>query len=146
MTAQFNPSPWQRCVRILGLFVASWAAGVGGYLACLAVFYGQPVSSGDLTAVLFWSLLMFGLSFFALYLPALFGVRRRLGGVRPWWPFPLVAVLLGIVPVALIVLFNGGGIRALASAEAYLFYVLFGVTGIVVGAGFAFAYRDAVRL
>jgi hypothetical protein len=128
-------------VKIIAIFLVSWIVGLAAYLASLALFHRQTISSGDLSAVLFWSLLAFALAFFALYLPALFGVRRFLRGVRPLWPFPFVAVLLGIVPTALIFFFWGGGIRSLLSPEAFLFHSMFVTVGVVVGFGFAFIYR-----
>lgn len=130
-------------MKIIVLFLTSWVVGIGAYLGSLALFYRQSISfsSGDFTAVLFWSLLTFALAFFALYLPVLQGVRRLLRGVRPLWPFPLLAVLLGIIPTALILCFWGGGIRSLLSPEASLFYSMFAAVGVVVGFGFTFVYR-----
>jgi len=129
-------------MKIIGVFLTSWAVGIAAYLGALALFYRQSISSGDLFAVLFWSLLAFALAFFGLYLPVLFGVRRLLHGVRPLWPFPLIAVLLGVVPTSLIVFFFGGGARSLVSPEASLFYSMFTAIGIVVGFSFAFIYRQ----
>ncbi len=131
-----------RTMKIIIIFLASWVVGLAAYLGSLALFYRQSISSGDLSAVLFWSLLAFALAFFVLYLPALFRVRRWLRGVRPLWPFPLLAVLLGVVPTALILFFWGGGVRSLVSPEASLFYSMFAAVGVVVGFGFAHVYRD----
>lgn len=128
-------------MKIITIFVVSWVVGLAAYLGSLALFYRQSISSGDLTAVLFWSLLAFAVAFFVLYLPALFVMRRLLRGVRPLWPFPVLSVLLGVVPTAAIVFFSGGGVRSLVSPEAYLFYSMFGAAGIVVGFGYAFIYR-----
>ena len=129
-----------RIVKIIIIFLTSWITGLAAYLGSLALFYRQSISSGDLFAVLFWSLLAFAFAFFALYLPVLLGVRRLLHGVRPLWPFPLLAVLLGIVPTALILFFWGGGVRSLLSPEASLFYSMFVAVGVVVGFGFTFIY------
>jgi hypothetical protein len=128
-------------MKIIGIFVTAWLVGLAAYLGSLALFYRQSISAGDLSAVLFWSLLAFALAFFALYLPVLFGVRRWLRGVRPLWPFPLLAVLLGVVPTALMLFFWGGGIQSLFSPEASLLYSMFAAVGVVVGFGFAFIYR-----
>jgi len=130
-----------RAVKIVIVFLASWMAGLVAYIGSLALFYGQSISSGDITAVLFSSLLAFAVTFLVLYLPALFAMRRWLRGVRPLWPFPLLAVLLGVVPTVLIVVFWGGGVRSLASPEASLFYSMFGAVGVVVGFGYTFIYR-----
>jgi drug/metabolite transporter (DMT)-like permease len=128
-------------MKIIGVFLASWIVGLAAYLGSLALFYRQSISSGDLSSVLLSSLLAFALAFFALYLPVLLGVRRLLRGVRPLWAFPLLGVLLGVVPTALILFFWGGGLRSLLSPEASLFYSMFAVVGVVVGFGFAFIYR-----
>jgi hypothetical protein len=126
-------------VKIITIFLVSWVVGLAAYVGALALFYRQSISSGDLTAVLFWSILAFAVAFFALYLPALHAMRRWLRGVRPLWPFPLLAVLLGVVPTtAIVFFFSGGDVRSLASAEATLFYSMFGAAGIVVGLGYAF--------
>ena len=128
-------------MKVLTLFLGSWFAGVAAYIGALSLFHGQSISRGDLFAVCFWSLLAFAFAFFALYLPVLLGVRRLLRGVRPIWPFPFAAGLLGIVPTAAICFFWGGGVRSLISPEASLFYAMFGTVGIVVGLSFAFIYR-----
>lgn len=130
-------------MRIILVAIASWIAGVTAYFGAGALVYGERMTwGGDATAVLFWSAVMFGLTFIALYLPLLFAIRRKLHGVRPSWPFPAVAVAIGTVPTALIAFFNGGDVRALLSPEGFLFGVMSGVIGLVVGVGFAVVYRD----
>jgi hypothetical protein len=128
-------------MKILTLFLGSWLAGVAAYVCVLALFYGQSIARGDFLTVCFWSFLAFAFAFFALYLPVLLGVRRLLRGVRPIWPFPFAAGLLGIVPTAAICFLWGGGVRSLLSSEASLFYAIFATVGIVVGLSFAFIYR-----
>jgi hypothetical protein len=59
-----------------------------------------------------------------------------LGEVRPAWPFPLVAALLGIAPTAFVLLCWGSGLRSLVSREASLFYVMFSVVGVIIGFGY----------
>jgi hypothetical protein len=128
-------------LRILTLFVGSWLAGLAAYIGVLALFYGQAMSRGDFFAVCFWSLLAFAAAFFGFYLPALLGVRRLLGGVRPVWPFPVAAGLLGIVPTAAILFLWGGNVRSLLSPEAFLFCSMFATAGVVVGLSFVLVYR-----
>ena len=130
-------------MRIILVAIVSWIAGVTAYFGAWALVYGERMTwGGDTTAVLFWSAVMFGFTFVVLYLPLLLAMRRMLHGVRPSWPFPAVAVAIGVVPTALIAFFNGGDMRALLSPEAFLFGVMFGVIGLVVGVGFAAVYRD----
>lgn len=126
------------------VFLASWLAGIAAYAASLRLFYGESrsISSGDFSSVLFWSFLAFAHAFILVYLPALFGLRRLLRGVRPMWPFPLVSVLLGVVSTAAIFSIWGGlSFRVLVSSEASLFYAMFAIVGLVVGFGFARIYR-----
>lgn len=123
--------------------IVSWIAGVAAYSVTLLLVYGERLSwGGDAKAVLFWSSVSFALVFLLLYLPVLRALRRRLRGVRPRWPFPLSASALGVVPTALIAVFNGGDLSSLLSEEARLFLVMFGVIGLVVGIGFARVHRD----
>jgi hypothetical protein len=130
-----------RILKIILVFLTAWVIGLAAYLGALALIYRQSISAGDFSAVLIWSLLAFVIAFCVLYLPALFGLRWWLRGVRPLWPFPLLAVLLGIVPTALIVFLWSGGLRSLLSPESSLFYAMFATVGVVVGVGFALIYR-----
>jgi len=131
-------------MKRLVLFFASWTSGAIAYFATLFLAFDEvPASlSGDFAAVLFWSILCYALSYVVLYLPLLRAVHRGLGGVRPWWPFPLLAVIAGAVPTALIAFFNGGGMRGLFGAEAVLFHVMFAAVGIVLGVGYVLVHRS----
>ena len=136
--------------RVLGsiaLFLVSWAAGVGIYIAAMYVFFGQRMEmtsprNGDFRFVVISSFVAFALLFGGLYLPLLFGLRRWLRGVRPIWPFPVLAMLLGVVPTAAILAFWGGGMRAVLSPESALFYCMFMAAGAIVGFGFRVIYRS----
>ena len=121
------------------LFLVSWFAGLASYFAALYLIQREvPATiSGDFSAVRFWSGVAVAIAYVAVYLPVLGWLARRRGGTRPLWPFPLAAVAAGIVPTMLIVLANGGDLRALASSEAVLFYIMFATIGIVVGTGYA---------
>ena len=99
-------------VASIALFLVSWAAGVGTYIAALHVFFGQRMEltsprNGDFRFVVISSFVAFALLFGGVYLPLLFGLRRWLRGVRPIWPFPVLAMLLGVVPTAAILAFLG---------------------------------------
>jgi len=121
------------------LFIASWLVGLLSYVGGCAAIYRQSISltSGDFRFALLWSFGAYALCFLVLYLPALFTLRRLLYGVRPVWAFPVLSILLGIVPTALIFFSWGGGIHSLISAEASLFYCMFAAVGLVVGFGYA---------
>lgn len=130
-------------MQIVIVAIMAWLVGVITYFASLFFVFGErPVWSGDTKAVLFWSVLTFGVLFFALYIPVLRGIKRMLRGVRPLWPFPLAAGGLGVVPTALIAFLNGGDARSMLGAEALLFYMMFAAAGLVAGVGFAVVNRD----
>lgn len=123
-------------MTVTQLGCVGWLAGLLAYLAALGLLYGEWISSGDLWSVVTTSLIAFGLCYWLLYLPVLRVLRRWLPGPRWVWVFPVVAMLLGILPTALIARFHGGSLRALLTPEALLFYILFAVVGLVVGIGF----------
>jgi hypothetical protein len=123
-------------MTVVQLGVAGWLAGLLAYLAALALLYRQSISSGDLWPVVVSSLVAFGLCYWLLYLPVLRAVRHWLPRPRWVWVFPLLAMLLGVLPTALVARYWGGSLRAMLTPEALLFYILFAVVGLVVGLGF----------
>jgi len=131
-------------MKFLRLFIASWAIGLIAYVVSCALFYGQliPITSGDFRSVAFCSVFAFAVAFYLVYLPALLVLRRLLRGVHPAWPFPVLAILLGVLPTAMILFFWGGTLRSLLSSEATLFFAMFATVGLMVGIGFARMYRN----
>ena len=131
-------------MKFLRLFIASWAIGLIAYVVSCALFYGQliPMTSGDFRSVAFCSVFAFAVAFYLVYLPALLVLRRLLRGVHPAWPFPVLAILLGVLPTAMILFFWGGTLRSLLSSEATLFFAMFATVGLMVGIGFARMYRN----
>jgi hypothetical protein len=129
-------------MRLLAISVLSWIAGLVGYLVALQILWGQTISRGDLTAVLFWSLLAAAVAVAIGFAPVMFALRGQLGK-RPAgvWLFPLVGVFLGAIPVVLIMsVWSNDLVRSLFSAEAGLFFCMFATFGAVFGAGFFLAY------
>lgn len=126
-------------MKILLLFIASWVIGLCAYVGSSALFYRQTIwfTSADFRWAALSSFLGFAVTFCVVYLPALLALRRLLRGVRPVWPFPVVAALLGALPTALVLFYWGGTCRSILRPEALLFYALFGAAGIIVGIGFA---------
>lgn len=137
--------PINFAMKTLFLFIMSWLVGLLSYLGGLAVFFGAPImlTLDYFPPLLFWSLAAFTLSFLLIYLPALFTLRRLLHGVRPIWPFPILAIVLGIFPTALIFFMWGGGIRSLISPEASLFHCMFAAIGLIVGLGYTRIHSHA---
>jgi hypothetical protein len=125
-------------MRRIWLFAPlAWGAGVIVYLLALAAWWGQSIQWREVRAVLFWSALAFLLTTALVYTPVLLGLRRLLHGDRPLIIFPIVAMLLGVLPTMLIIAVWGGGFRTLLSPEAALFYAMFLAAGLVLGLGFA---------
>ena len=120
----------------------AWAAGLLAYIGSLGLFWRQPISRGDFVAVVMSSAVGFLIAFLLVYLPVLFGLRRLLNGVRPAWPFPLVAVLLGVAPTGFVLFYWGGDLRSLLTPEASLFYAMFTVVGLLVGLGYVRIHRQ----
>ena len=120
------------------LVVVSWAAGMMAYLAALRAFYGQDISSGDLAPTFFWSLLAWCIVSFVALLPVFRWLQRR-GG---WSMRPATLGLAGLaacfLPTALVLgVWGGLTLGDLVSPEAILFEVLFGVSGVILGVGYA---------
>jgi hypothetical protein len=128
-------------MKLVGIAVLSWVAGLAAYVSALWAFWGQRVSSGDLNAVLFWSAFASTVAIVAVYAPVMFALRARLDSNRnTWWAYPTVGAALGVLPVGLITRIWSSNSAALVSPEAMLFFCMFAVFGAVFGAGFAFAY------
>lgn len=126
-------------MRLLLATPLAWLCGVAAYFAALALFWGETMDGREAIVVLLWSGFAMAFVVPVVYWPVLTTLATLVKGYRPFWAFPLAAVLLGIVPTAFIVLMFGGRPRDMASPEASLFYCLFGAAGIVWGS--AFAYR-----
>jgi hypothetical protein len=123
-------------MTIVRLGLLGWLTGLFTYLAALAIVYGEWISRGDLGAVAFGSFVAFALCYWLVYLPVLRTVRRLLPPAAGHWVYPAVAILLGLLPTAMIARFQGGSLRALVTPEGLLFLILFTAVGIVVGLGF----------
>jgi hypothetical protein len=130
-------------VKLVAISIASWAAGFAAYLAALRAFWGQGIGSGDLRAVVFWSVLATAVATATAYTPTMFALRiwlRHRPGVGSL-VFPIVGIALGVIPVLFIVRLWSNSIRqALLSPEAALFYCMFAAFGAAFGSGFFLAY------
>jgi len=134
-------------MKTVFLFVASWIVSLCAYVGSCALFYRQTISptSADFLGAALCSFVAFAVAFCGVYLPALFALRRLLHGVRPAWPFPVLATLLGVLPAASVLFCWGGALRSLLGPEASLFYAMFGAVGLVVGIGFTRIYGHGSR-
>jgi hypothetical protein len=125
-------------MRMALIGFAAWIAGLIAYVACLSLLWRQTISSGDLPAVLFWSASVSALAVAFVYAPAMFALQRRTSGTAALWTYATSSAALGIVPVLLLMLIFGGGLRS--TPEAFLFYCMFTAFGVVFGAGFSLVY------
>ena len=118
--------------------ISAWLIGLVAYESWLRVVWRQSMG-GDWEAVVFWSGLAFAVAALVVYTPAMFVLRKILGGYKPLVWFPLVASTLGIVPTAIILTVQGGsfGFGDLISPEATVFYVMFTSAGVTFGLGYA---------
>src|SRR5688572_21735445 len=123
-------------MTLVRLGLAGWLAGLLAYLLALGLIYGEWISAGDFWAVAAWSLIAFSLCYWLLYLPVLRLIRLALPRSRPVWVFAAAAVLMGVLPSALIARFFGGSFRQLLTPESGLLLILFTAVGLVVGVGF----------
>ncbi|HEY2956454.1 MAG TPA: hypothetical protein VGK89_14540 [Candidatus Eisenbacteria bacterium] len=122
--------------RLTLVGVCAWLVGLVAYEGWLRIVWRESMGA-DRGAVMFSSAIAFGIALPVVYAPAMWALRKILGGHRPVGWFPLVAAPLGFVPAAIVVAAQGGTPRDLLSAEAGAFYVMFACAGAVFGAGYA---------
>jgi hypothetical protein len=124
----------------------AWVSGVLAYISALGIIWHQSIYAGELIGIGELSLIAWVIAYALVYLPILLRFDRSLSQPHQFWVLPLVALPLGIVPVALVWLgiaaYLGLGRSALSltffsSAEASLFHWFFATSGIVVGLGLA---------
>jgi hypothetical protein len=116
--------------------VSSLAASVAAVLALSAA--GEPLSGPDLLGFVPFTFVP-ALAFCGLlYAPALRRLRRRLGGCRPAYLFPLVsAVLLNLPLFALMLAAALAGRLFSGPGEVSVFASAFFTSGLIFGVGFA---------
>ncbi|HEU4594086.1 MAG TPA: hypothetical protein VFS10_02875 [Pyrinomonadaceae bacterium] len=122
------------------LITVAIVSALAGSVVALAVLFagGEPLSAPDLLGFVpltfFPALLLCAL----LYAPVLRRLKRRLGGCRPAYLFPLFSALLLNLPLFLLMLalaqagrfFSGPG-------EVAIFTSAFFTSGLIFGVGFA---------
>lgn len=125
-------------LRILFAAALGWLLGLGNYALMAWLVYDQPVVfESDFYFAGFWSAIALALAAVLFYLPAMVLLRHILKGYKPIGLYLFLGVAMGVIPVAMIVLFWSHSLRGMISHEAFLFYCLFGVVGLIMGLGFA---------
>ena len=123
---------------LLNVFVA-WLAGLVFIAATLYLSNsGADFTITDIMGFGVMAIVASGLLMLAVYLPSLYWLKRRLGGVNPRHKFPLLTGIICNVPVfaILILLIN----RKMGTAEAIGFMLTFAIIGASFGYGFVLSH------
>jgi hypothetical protein len=131
-------------MKILKLFFNATIAWALGLVSIAAILYfsngGSDFTMTDLAGFGVMAIVVSGLSMVVLYLPSLYWLKRRRGGVKPRIEFVLLTGLLCNIPVFifLLTLIN----RKMVLSEALGFIATFLIIGSVFGFGFTLAQQS----
>jgi hypothetical protein len=127
-------------MKLLSISLGSWLLGLLSILLTFSLVNGEGLSRTAIKGAMLTSVVMAALLFSLAYAPALFWLRKRLGGCKPALLFPLASAVLLNIPVFLIGLLAIG--RTLAPSEALALAGTFLLMGTVFGLGFLWNYQD----
>jgi uncharacterized membrane-anchored protein YitT (DUF2179 family) len=127
-------------LKLISISLGSWLLGLSTILLTLYL-QGESLSAGDVNGATTSSLVIAALLFALAYAPSLFWLRKRLGGCKPAFAFPLASAVVLNLPVFLIGILAIG--RTLAVAEALAFIGAFVLMGVAFGLGFVWNYQDS---
>ena len=134
-------------MKLLKLFlfaIAAWALGIV-FIAATLYFSngGADFTRTDVMGFGVLSIVVSGLLMLVLYLPGLYWLKRRRGGVKPRINFMLLTGLLCNLPlfIVLLILVN----RKMVLSEALGFIATFLIIGCVFGLGFTFVHHQQAR-
>ena len=131
-----------KLVKLLFNAVIAWALGIA-FIAATLYFTngGVDFTTTDLMGFGVLATVASGLLMLFLYLPSLYWLRRRRGGVKPRRDFLLLTGVVCNLPlfIFLITLIN----RKMVFSEALGFMFTFLIIGSVFGLGFTFVQRDS---
>ena len=128
-------------LKLLLNAIVAWTLGIAVIAAMLFFFNGgADFSVTDITGFGVLAVVVSGLLMLMLYLPSLYWLKRRRGGLRPRFEFLLLTGVICNVPliIFLLTLVN----RKMALSEALGFIVTFFVIGSVFGFGFTVAQPE----
>ena len=132
-------------MTVVKLFVNALFAWALGFVFIAATLYftndGADFTVTDVSGFGVLAVVASGLLMLVLYLPSLYWLKRRRGGVRPRIEFLLLTGLLCNLPVfvILLTLIN----RKMSLTEALGFMATFLIIGAVFGLGFTWAQTEA---
>ena len=125
-------------ITVLKLLLNAAVAWIAGLIFIAASLYftngGADFTLIDLTGFGVMTVVASGLLMLLLYLPTLYRLKRRLGGLHPRKKFALLTGVVCNVPVFLLLAFLIN--RKMAPSEAIGFMLAFLIIGISFGLGF----------
>ncbi len=131
-----------KIIKLILSAVAAWALGL---LFIAATLYftndGADFTATDLMGFGTFAIAASGLLMLALYLPSLYWLKRRRGGIKPRIEFLLLTGLICNVPLFLLLLSLIN--RKMSLSEALGFMATFLIIGSVFGLGFTWAQGEA---
>src|ERR1044071_7476245 len=134
-----------KLVKLLFSAVVAWAVGLA-FIAATLYFSndGADFTTTDLMGFGVLAVVASGLLMLVLYLPSLYWLKRRRGGVKPRTNFMLLTGFVCNLPlfITLMILIN----RKVSLSEALGFIVTFLIIGCVFGLGFTLAHNSTTAL
>jgi hypothetical protein len=130
-----------KLVKLLFIALLSWALGIT-FIAAILYFSngGADFTLTDLMGFGVMAIVASGLLMLVLYLPGLYWLKRRHGGVKPRTSFMLLTGIVCNLPVfiTLLLLVN----RKMLFGEALGFIATFLIVGSVFGFGFTLVHHQ----
>ena len=131
-----------KIIKLILSAVAAWALGLAFITATLYfINNGADFTATDLMGFGTLAVAASGILMLVLYLPSLYWLRRRKGGIKPRVEFLLLSGLLCNLPVFVILLSLIN--RKMLLAEALGFMATFAIIGAVFGLGFTWVQAES---
>ena len=131
-------------IKLLLNAVIAWVAGLIFIAANLYLANGGvDFTIIDLTGFGVMTVVGSGLLMLLLYLPSLYRLKRRLGGLHPRKKFALLTGVVCNIPIFLLLAFLIN--RKMAPGEAFGFMLAFLIIGISFGLGFTFVSKTRLE-
>jgi hypothetical protein len=134
-----------KLVKLLFIALIAWAVGIAFISATLYFSNGgADFTTTDVMGFGVLAVVASGLLMLVLYLPSLYWLKRRRGGVTPRINFMLLTGFFCNLPlfITLLILIN----RKMSLSEALQFILTFLVIGSVFGLGFTLVHNSTTQL
>src|SRR5215216_1750465 len=134
-----------KLVKLLFIALIAWAVGIAFISATLYFSNGgADFTTTDVMGFGVLAMVASGLLMLVLYLPSLYWLKRRRGGVKPRIKFMLLTGFFCNLPlfITLLILIN----RKMSLSEALGFIATFLIIGSVFGLGFTLVHNSTTRL